>query len=189
VFDENLLEEHENVALAIYAFSDDLVRLTGPTRDGPALRKAMDAVRAVPAGDTPLFGDIAETARDAASIGGNATRMMVIFSDGESTRGGDSSRAAEAIQVAQELGTALCPVRLPGIRVTFRPQSEWELLKLQSIGSFMTLASATGKEAFDAVGNQDVLPAILKSLANHVRYDYVAGFYPASTGGRKRHKV
>jgi len=189
VFDENLLKEYENVAISIYAFSDDLVRLTGPTRDGPALRKAMEAVLSVPAGDTPLFGDIAETARDAASIGGNATRMMVIFSDGESTRGGDSVKAAEAIQVAQELGMALCPVKLPGVRVNPRPQSEWELLKLQSIGSFMTLASATGGRAFDAVGTKDVLPTILKSLAEHVRYDYVAGFYPASSGGRKRHKV
>jgi hypothetical protein len=84
---------------------------------------------------------------------------------------------------------ALCPVILPGVRVDPRPQSEWELLKLQSIGSFMTLASATGGEAFDAVGTKDVLPTILKSVANHVRYDYVAGFYPASSGGRKRHKI
>jgi VWFA-related protein len=189
VFDENLLKEYESVAIAIYAFSDDLVRLTGPTRDGPALRKAMEAVRSVPAGDTPLFGDIAETARDAASIGGYATRMMVIFSDGESTRGGDSARAVEAIQVAQELGMALCPVKLPGVRVTPRAQSEWELLKLQSIGSFMNLASATGGEAFDAIGTKDVLPAILKSLANHVRYDYVVGFYPSSSGGRNRHRI
>jgi hypothetical protein len=78
---------------------------------------------------------------------------------------------------------------LPGVRVDPRPQSEWELLKLQSIGSFMKLASATGGEAFDATGTRDVLPTILKSLANHVRYDYVAGFYPASSGGGKRHKI
>jgi Ca-activated chloride channel family protein len=192
VFDENLLKEYENVAIAIYAFSDDLVRLTGPTWDGPALMKAMEAVRLVPAGDTPLFGDIAETASDAASIGGNATRMMLIFSDGESTRGGDFVRSVEAIQVAQELGTALCPVMLaqpPGAQVNPKPHSEWELNKLQSIGSFMNLASATGGQAFDAVETKDVLPTILKSLASHVRYDYVAGFYPSSSGGRKRHKV
>ena len=192
VFDENLLKEYENVAIAIYAFSDDLVRLTGPTRDGPALLKAMEAVRSVPAGDTPLFGDIAETARDAASIGGNATRMMVIFSDGESTRQGDSLRAAEAIQVAQELGVALCPVMLPqptGAQVDTASNGEWELRKLQSIGSFMKLASDTGGQAFNAVSTKDVMPTILKSLANHVRYDYVAGFYPSSSGGRKRHKV
>jgi VWFA-related protein len=192
VFDENLLKEYENVDIAIYAFSDDLVRLTRPTRDGPALMKAMEAVRLVPAGDTPLFGDIAETASDAASIGGNATRMMVIFSDGESTRQGDSPRAAEAIQVAQELGMALCPVMLPQppvAQIDTVSNGEWELRKLQSIGSFMKLASATGGQAFDAVSTKDVLPTILKSLANHVRYDYVVGFYPASSGGRKRHKI
>jgi hypothetical protein len=192
VFDENLLKEYENVAIAIYAFSEDLVRLTGPTRDGPALLKAMEAVRSVPSGDTPLFGDIAETARDAASIGGNATRMMVIFSDGESTRQGDSLGAAEAVQVAQELGMALCPVMLPqptGAQVDTASNGEWELHKLQSIGSFMKLASDTGGQAFNAVSTKDVLPTILKSLANHVRYDYVAGFYPSSSGGGKRHKI
>jgi len=149
-------------------------------------------VRTVPAGDTPLFGDIAETARDAASIGGNATRMMVVFSDGESTRQGDSLRAAEAVQVAQELGVALCPVMLPqptGAQVDTVSNGEWELHKLQSIGSFMKLASDTGGQAFNAVSTKDVLPTILKSLANHVRYDYVAGFYPSSSGGRKKHKV
>ena len=36
---------------------------------------------------------------------------------------------------------------------------------------------------------RDVLPTILKSLAEHVRYDYVAGFYPSSSGGGKRHKI
>jgi hypothetical protein len=36
---------------------------------------------------------------------------------------------------------------------------------------------------------RDVLPTILKSLAEHVRYDYVAGFYPSSSGGGKRHRV
>ena len=192
VLDENLLKEYESAGIAIYAFSDDLVRLTGPTRDGPTLAKAMDAVRLVPAGDTPLFGAIVETARDAASFRGNATRMMAIFSDGESTRRGDSTRSAEAIQVAQELGIALCPVMLaqaPDPHVSPNPYSGWDLGRLQSIGSFMNLASATGGQGFDAISTKDVLPTILKSLANHVRYDYTVGFYPSSSGERKRHKI
>lgn len=53
----------------------------------------------------------------------------------------------------------------------------------------MKLASATGGQAFDTVSTRDVLPAILKSLAEHVRYDYVAGFYPSSSGVRKKHKI
>jgi VWFA-related protein len=192
VFDESLLKEYENVAIAIYAFSDHLLRLTGPTRDGPRLMKAVAAVGAVPSGDTPLFGAIAETARDAASLGGNATRMMAIFSDGESTRQGDLARSAEAIQTAQELGMALCPVMLaqpPGLQASSGPNAEWEVYRMQSIGSFMSLARATGGQAFDSVATRDVLPTILKSLAQRVRYDYVAGFYPSSSGVRKRHKI
>lgn len=192
VFDESLLKEFENVAIAIYGFSEHLIRVTGPTRDGPRLMKAMEAVDAIPSGDTPLFGSIAETARDAVSLGGNATRMMVIFSDGESTRLGDVVRSAEAVQTALEFGMALCPVMLaapPGNQTNPDPNSEWELRKLQSIGSFMNLAHATGGQGFNAVATTDVLPSILKSLAQHVRFDYVVGFYPSSSGGRKKHKV
>lgn len=192
VFDESLLKEFENVAISIYGFSEHLTRLTGPTRDGPRLMKAMEAVDALPSGDTPLFGSIAETARDAVSLGGNATRMMVIFSDGESTRLGDLARSDEAVQTALELGMALCPVMLaepPGNGVDPDPGSEWQLHRLQSIGRFMNLARATGGQGFNAISTTDVLPSILKSLAQHVRYDYVVGFYPSSSGGRKKHKV
>jgi VWFA-related protein len=192
VFDENLLREYENAAIAIYAFSDNLVRLTGPTRDGPALIKAMDAVGTFPTGDTPLFGDIAETARDAASSGSNATRMMVILSDGESTRAGDTLRSVEAIQVAQDLGIALCPVMLaqPAVtRVNPNPDPGWELYRMASINAFMNLAKATGGREFSTVASREVVPTILKSLAQHVRYDYVVGFYPSSSGEHKRHKL
>jgi len=192
VFDEHLLREYESVTVSVYGFSDRLIRLTGATRDGPRLMKAMDAVSQVPSGDTPLFGAIAETARDAASLGGNATRMMVIFSDGESTRRGDTARAAEAIQAAQELDMALCPVVLaqpPGGQPRGDPNPAWDLYRAASMASFVNLARATGGQAFDAVATRDVLPTILKSLAQRVRYDYVAGFYPSSSGGHKRHKV
>jgi len=165
VFDENLLKEHENVALAIYAFSDNLVRLTGPTRDGPALRKAMDAVRAVPAGDTPLFGDIAETARDAASIGGNATRMMVIFSDGQADYD-DIGGYGGAVDAAKRLGISLYPVLLPSAEA---PGSFGDRLS-ESMEKFQELGSRSGGESFADVMMR-VHPETVKVLkGNNARW-------------------
>jgi len=54
VFEKNLLEEYENVSVAIYGFSEELVRLTQPTRDGRLLAKAMTAALGVRRGSTPL---------------------------------------------------------------------------------------------------------------------------------------
>ena len=100
----------------------------------------------------------------------------------------------EAIQIARDHGVALCPVLLtshwerdPNAKVYLR--SGWELERAQSVGRYLELASATGGLKFDAISNQDVLPGILKSLATHIRYDYVAGFSPSTSGGRKKHKV
>jgi outer membrane biosynthesis protein TonB len=56
--------------------------------------------------------------------------------------------------------------------------------------NFRELASRTGGESFSAPNTKDVLPAILSAIARHIRYDYVAGFYPSSPGAaRKRHTV
>src|ERR1700678_2044007 len=82
VFRDNLLDEFPNASIAIYGFSDNLVRFARPTRDSAALKKAMDLVAAIPKGDTPLFGSIADTVRDAATTGANVVRMLVVFSHG-----------------------------------------------------------------------------------------------------------
>jgi len=104
------------------------------------------------------------------------------------SRAGDSSRAAGGPSKWRRNSVPpFVPVRLPGIRVTPRPQSEWELLKLQSIGSFHDVSLCyPAKRHSTRWGTRTSCPPSSKSLANHVRYDYVAGFYPASTGGRKK---
>jgi Flp pilus assembly protein TadD len=43
VFGKSLLDEYVNTKVAIYAFADELTRLTTPTRDGAALVKALGA--------------------------------------------------------------------------------------------------------------------------------------------------
>jgi hypothetical protein len=39
------------------------------------------------------------------------------------------------------------------------------------------------------VSNADAVASILKKMAPQIQYDYVAGFYPASSGWTKRHHV
>jgi VWFA-related protein len=181
VFRESLLDEFPNASIAIYGFSDDLVRFARPTRDADALKKAMDAVAAIPKGDTPLFGSIADTVRDAATTGANVIRMLVIFSDGESAWLGDQGRAGEAARVAGESGTALFPVMLS--------KSALSMDSVDSIHDFMNLASATGGREFQGLMGTDVLPSTLKALAGEIRSGYVAGFYVPVSGEQKRHKI
>jgi VWFA-related protein len=188
VFEESLLDEYESARIAIYGFSDSLVRLAKPTRDRPALAKAMDAVGVVVTGGTPLFEYIAETVREAASSGGNATRMIVVFSDGESTKPGDAVRSEEAVRAALDLGVAIYPVLLPHLGEGIQ-DADWALRMAESRHAYLNLAAATGGQKFEAIATRDVLPAILKAIAAEVRYDYVAGFYPASSGAAKRHKI
>ena len=181
VFHENLLDEFPNASIAIYGFSDNLVRLSRPTRDAGALKKAMDMVAAVPKRDTPLFGSIADTVRDAATTGANVIRMLVIFSDGESASLGDESRADEAARVAGESGTALFPVMLN--------KSASSMDSVDSIHDFMNLAPATGGRELQGLMGVDVLPSILKALAREIRAGYIAGFYVPVSGEPKRHKI
>jgi len=202
VFQRNLLDEYVNAKIAIYAFTDTLTRLTTPTRDGAALMKALGAVRIIPTGATALFGAIADTVRDTSASGAAAVRMLVIFSDGESTTPGDDIRDGEAIQAAQDRGVALYPVTLSNTMAGEMPDhytgppnpsrdvySSWPMRRVGSINRFKQLARATGGMQFEAISNADVLASILKRMARQIQFDYVAGFYPPNSGGTTRHKV
>ena len=56
-----------------------------------------------------------------------------------------------------------------------------------SVNKFQQLAAATGGLKFDMVSNADAVASILKKMAPQIQYDYVAGFYPASSGWTTRH--
>jgi VWFA-related protein len=184
IFRENLLDEFPNVSIAVYGFSDNLARLSRPTRDAAVLKKAMDLVAAIPQRDTPLFGSIADMVRDAASTGANVTRMAVVFSDGESTTPGDESRVGEATRVAEESGTAIFPVMLNKSAAAGSSMDSAE-----SVHEFMSLAQETGGKGFQGFMGTDVLPQILKALAGEIRSDYMAGFYARVSGEPKRHRI
>jgi VWFA-related protein len=206
VFQQSLLDEYENASIAIYGFSDQLTCFTGPTRQPQVLKEAMDAVMTIRPGTTPLFGAIAETVRQSTARPG-AIRLLIVFSDGESTARGDTGLVDQAIRAAQECGVAIYPVvllrsavgtstfsaavsgsgsRATGSPGTMRPPA---LANSESVEDFSRLAKETGGEGFVTPARNDVVGDILKSLSRHVQFDYVAGYYPASSGAKKRHDV
>ncbi len=197
VFDRSLLSEYENVSIAIYGFSDELVRITEPTRDGRLLMRGLSAVLAQPRRGTPLFSHIAETVRQAAATKGEATRMIVVFSDGLSSDPEDVRRYADVVRASQESGVAVYPVQLTGSIPNETPITSsrgkaavpMPGLEVNSLRSYAALAEATGGEAFHEVRARDALPRILTSISKRLRYDYVAGYYPSSPGSTKRRSV
>jgi VWFA-related protein len=207
---EDLLNAHENVAIGIYGFSGTPVRLTAPTRDPARLKKALDAAVFPHSPTTFLFDHIQTLLLDAPATG-PAIRMLVVFSRAQpGLAGGPHSSERDlfdpTVRIAQESGVSVYPVLLrspfglqasdsnattsasargPNTMTEYSPDQSI----LRSIGDFKNLGSATGGQSSEALSNTNFLPAVLKSISKLIEDDYVAGFNPASTGGRKRHKV
>jgi VWFA-related protein len=182
IFRVNFLDENENVALRIYGFSNQLVRFGKATRDPDILKRAMDKLFDVPPRNTPLFGSIAATIRDAASGGGNAVRMMVVFSDGESAYRGDALRGPEAVNAALETGTAIYPALLLTGGLARAKESV-------SVQKFLELAERTGGRSFSGPMDDRIVPSILQSMAAEIQSSYVAGYYPRASDAKSQHVV
>ena len=170
-FRENLLDRFPNVSVAVYGFSDNLVRFATPTRDPATLNDAMAKVATIPARGTPLFGSIAAVVENAGTTGPNVVRMLVIFSDGESESPGDEMLAGEASKAAEKSGMALFPVILS------KPGASSSLESIGSVSDFGKLAADTGGHVLQGFMGDDVLPSILKALTHEIQQDYVAGYY------------
>jgi VWFA-related protein len=184
VFRRELLDEYDNASLAIYAFSDKLVRLTGATRTAADLSAALETVSKFPAGKTPLFEYITATMREMTASGREALRILVVFSDGESTRPGDEWLDRDAVAAAKDLGVAIHPVLLsrPGVAATMERQ-------IVSVQKFLDLAKATGGETTITLDNDEVLPRVLRAVAARVKFEYVVGYRPAPGTMWRQHEV
>lgn len=213
LFQEYLLNAHQNVAIGIYGFSGAPVRLTAPTRDPARLKKALDAAVFPHAPTTFLFDHIKTVVLDTATTGA-AIRMLVILSRAQPGAAGGSESAekdlfAPTVRTAQGAGVTVYSVLLrspfglqasdsntaisasarggptPNTMTLASPNQSM----LRSVGDFKNLGSATGGDSLEALSNTNFLPGILKSISKLIQDDYVAGFNPPSTGGTKRHKV
>jgi hypothetical protein len=187
VFSANLLNEFPNVSIGVWGFSErTLVNFTTPTRDASRLKGVMDALPLMPAGATPLYRALTEVAGRLARAGGETVRLVVIVSDGLPEQ--DSAERDDAVRAAQSGGIELFPVLIDSVRSTYNPWNPG-LADLQS--KFLKIAEMTGGRAFEFEGKgpRDLLDRIFKGMAAEIRYNYVVGYYPVSTGNPGMHKA
>lgn len=201
VFRRGVLEEFSNVRIAVLGFSDDLVEFTGHTRDEALLEQAAKAVALVQPRATPLFGSIQSVIRRF-DLTRPALRMLVVFSDGESTTPGDQGAIGSVLHAAQRAGVAIYPVQLSAILSANqaprpRPAARNGGVRAQrlasealdarvSVAAFQRLEQ-TGGKGFVKETNARVLPSVLHTIAGTLRETYVAG-YTAQAGAAPRER-
>jgi hypothetical protein len=144
--------------------------------------------------------------QDASEAGGNVTRLMLVFSDGEDTT---KTKPEEAIKAANSLGIQVYPVVLGHRRIVDQaarmqqppgagggnPAAADRQARLsgrqEQMQEFAGIGPATGGRSFDPLAmNNTVVRALLSSVVKQIRYEYVVGYAPEGPGPEKRiHKV
>lgn len=204
VFKQNVLDGLPYASLSVYAFHNRLKRFAAPTRDLEALRRAFRGVEGYGRGGTRLYEAVMQTAKDASSGAANATRLMLIFSDGFPTT---DTKPEAAARVARYFGIPLYPVALGHHRLVEQarnlqqravnargmpnPNAMDRLQRLQAkereILEFAQLGEMTGGRSYDPRDvNSDVIRRILAALVEQVQAEYVAGYYPGPSSGPRR---
>jgi hypothetical protein len=207
VFKETLLDGlGDHVGISVYAFAARFKRFTAPTRDQEKLKSAFDGVFHFSHLGSPIFQAIMKAGQDASEAGGNFTRLMIVFSDGEDTT---KTKPEEAIKAANALGIQVYPVVLGHQRMVEQaariqpvpgtgggnPGAADRQARLtgrqEQMQEFANIGPATGGRSFDPmVMNNTVVRAVLSAVVKQVRYEYVVGYAPEDSGQEKRiHKV
>lgn len=107
--------------VSVYAFANRVRRFTGPTRDLPALKAALNAAMRFAHGGTRLYEAITNTAAEVSrNEAAPATRLMIVFSDGFST---SKTKPEVAVKAARANGIALYPVVLGHQRLVDQDQA------------------------------------------------------------------
>jgi len=192
VFSANLLDEFQHARIAIWGFSGPKSPkyFTVPTRDLARLNRALEKVRGMKNGSTPLYRSLLQVARRLSKPSSDSVRMIVVVSDGLSNVG--PSIADGAIRAAQRAGAALFPVLVnaQASNSSSRPPEVAErVLAFQKV--FTSMAEPTGGRSFEFPGEApgDLLNQILNRISSVIRRDYIAGYSPALVGGHNPHKV
>ncbi len=107
----------KNVLISVYGFAAKLTRFTGPTSNPARVQHALELAYAAESGQTKVYESVLQTARDAAHRGGNASRMLVVFSDGFST---SDFQSEWAVTAANAYGIPIYPVVLGHQRIIDR---------------------------------------------------------------------
>lgn len=186
------------VSISVYGFAGKLHRFSGPTRDPAKLQRALDLAYAAEAGGSRVYEAIMQTARDAANRGGNASRMIVVFSDGFSTTKLSPdlvARSANALgiplypvvlghgEIAKRAARGALQIRQPSRNnptAGARRQSYANMQELRQ-RHFADIGPKTGGRSYDlTVINNMVIRKMLTSLATLAQTEYIVGYYPGS---------
>jgi VWFA-related protein len=229
-FKTTLLDKLPDVTIAVYGFNSNLQRFCRPTRDPAALESVFRRVIDFKAGAKPrpdfiklqlppkrhsdpnggswLYEAVAGCARDMAATPSNATRMMLMFSDGFPTT---DTKVEEGAAVARELGIPVYPVVLGHKRLADRARQIQESgynkqgvmsdgardrmarveMEEREIEEFARLGELTGGRSFDPPTiNLTMMQTILGAMVAQVRSEFVAGFTPEPRSGEPvKHKL
>jgi hypothetical protein len=181
----DLLDEFPLVSIAVWGFSGKtLVCFTRPTRDASRLNWAMDSVTKVPPGrGSPVYRAMVDVARSAGKGSGDSVPVVVVVSHADHYEG--DATPADALSAALSAGASLFPV--------FMHPRGWPLFPsfAAAVATYLQLGEDSGGRSYKVIGGNTsrVLSEILQWLGDQVRYDYVAGFYPLSSGEKKLHSV
>ena len=146
----------DDVNISVYGFARKLTRFTEPTRNTARIENAFKMAYDAEDGQTRVFEAMIQTMRDATTQGGNASRMLVVFSDGLSTTELEPVWVARAANV---LGVPIYPVVL-GHRTAGNQQRK---VNLNNIGRLRTTDSGNVRKRdqminFDPRKNRGTAP-------------------------------
>jgi len=220
---QGLLDSLENVTIAVFSFDRDLRRYCAPTADFATLKAALERVprwktrpqaiklqlppkrRNIGDGGTWIYAAVAEAAREAAATAGNATRHLIVFSDGLDTTTSQPDDVAGSIR---DLAIAVHPVILGHRRLLDQIAAEHEKMMGRStpeastytldrlearerdVRKFVQLADLTGGHAYDPPEiTLQVMQRVLGGVVGVIRTEYAVGFAPESGAAPRQHKL
>jgi hypothetical protein len=219
-FKETLLDNLEGVRIAVYGFDSNMKRYSRPTRDYALLQAAFAVLgkrggkcelielhpppnpKSNAKGGTWLYEAVAGVSREAAATPGDATRMVLVFSDGFPTT---DSGPEDAASLDRELGIPVYPVvlghrtltqRIEAAQATAMPSKSppldlsYLMTQQNQIADFASLGELTGGRSFDPPEiTLSVMRSILNTMVALVRTEFVVGFVPETSDAPRKHKV
>jgi hypothetical protein len=196
-FDLKALDDHERVSLAIWGAGERLVRLSAPTRDSVALRKALDGLWQLWAGTSPTErGSPVSVLPDLIQlIAGGRTgvdRMLVILAHGVYTLAG-TNWAADAVRAARGASVAIFPVEVRDLiyQGPAYPVHLGAPVIYDDVSGLLAEGTGGRRLRVEYMPPGDPFDKIWKLLGDEIKlHDYVAGFYVDSrTGDMWPHRV
>ena len=222
LFKEEFLDALPGLKLAVYGFGKTLSRYARPTSDMAPPTEAMNTLRSGRTGEQVTRKDglheaLLAVLNEAASTPGQASRIVVFFSDGAPDA---PVKSGDAAALANKLGITVYPVvfghanllrQLFALRQAFVAdaaviqqqnsksknapnQTSKRLLKLQGyeveVNDFIRLGDLTAGRTFDPPEfNMDVMARILAAILQATRTQYTVGFAVDGKPNPKKHKM